>query len=209
MIILAHRGLWHAEAEQNSAAAIKRALDAGFGVETDLRDRGGSIVVSHDPPRGGEMSFESLLSIADLHPGPALLALNVKADGLQPLMESALRARHDYFLFDMSVPDMVVSIRRGLTCFTRKSDVEPEPVLLDDVEGVWLDSFASSTADVDAAAALVARGKKVAFVSPELHGRPHQAYWTRLLESGLHLSSDSMLCTDLPDRAARFFGGRP
>jgi glycerophosphoryl diester phosphodiesterase len=208
MIILAHRGLWHKKDEQNSPEAIARAFGAGFGVETDLRDLAGTIVVSHDPPRGGEMCFEALLSIANLHPDSALLALNIKADGLQSLLEPALRARRDYFLFDMAVPDMVVSIRRGLTCFTRQSDLERVPVLLDAVEGVWLDSFVSPVADVESATAMVAGGKKVAFVSPELHGRNHDAFWARLRASGLHMSPKVMLCTDFPDRAADYFGGR-
>ena len=85
MIVLAHRGWWRTKEEENSSVAIERALAEGFGVETDLRDLAGRVVVSHDPPRGGELAFEALLAIADRHPGSGPLALNVKADGLQPL----------------------------------------------------------------------------------------------------------------------------
>ena len=141
MIVLAHRGWWRTKEEENSSFAIERALAEGFGVETDLRDLAGRVVVSHDPPRGGELTFEALLAIADRHPGSGPLALNVKADGLQTLIGPALVARRAYFLFDMSVPDLVASVRCGLACFTRQSDVERVPVLLDDVEGVWRKLF--------------------------------------------------------------------
>ena len=209
MIILAHRGWLRTERDQNSAAAFERAFAAGFGVETDLRDLAGNIVVSHDPPLGGELAFEALLSIADRHPGSATLALNIKADGLQSLLAPSLSGRRNYFLFDMAVPDLVASVRHGLACFTRQSDVEREPVLLDDVVGVWLDSFASPLPDIEAAAALGAKGKRLAFVSPELHHRAHEDYWAFLRAHGLHLSPRTLLCTDFPDLAARYFGGGP
>ncbi len=209
MIVLAHRGWWRTKEEENSSFAIERALAEGFGVETDLRDLAGRVVVSHDPPRGGELTFEALLAIADRHPGSGPLALNVKADGLQTLIGPALVARRDYFLFDMSVPDLVASVRCGLACFTRQSDVERVPVLLDDVEGVWMDSFSAALPDVEAAAALIDRGRRVAFVSPELHRRAQDDYWACLRDHELHRSPQTFLCTDFPDLAARFFGSGP
>jgi glycerophosphoryl diester phosphodiesterase len=41
------------ESEQNTEAAFRRALENGFGIETDFRDCGGSLVVSHDPALSG------------------------------------------------------------------------------------------------------------------------------------------------------------
>lgn len=206
MIILAHRGWWHTKEEQNSAAAIERALAAGYGVETDLRDLAGVVVISHDPPRGGELTFDALLAIAHRFPLSGPLALNIKADGLQSLLELPISGLRDYFLFDMAVPDLVASIRRGFACFTRQSDVEREPVLVGDVEGVWMDSFSDTLPDLHAAMALLQLGKRVAFVSPELHGRDHSEYWARLRDFGLQGSSRALLCTDYPDLAAKRLG---
>lgn len=206
MIVLAHRGWWHTKEEQNSAVAIERALAAGYGVETDLRDLAGVIVVSHDPPRGGELTLDALLTIAERHPDSGPLALNIKADGLQMFLEQLLAYRRDYFLFDMAVPDLVVSIRHGFRCFTRQSDIEREPVLLDEVDGVWMDSLSATLPDMKAATALVEGGKRVAFVSPELHGRAYDEYWAGLRELGLNRSSRTLLCTDFPDLAAKCLG---
>ena len=47
--ILAHRGLWVTDSEKNSKEAIALALSEGFGVELDVRDRNGGLIVSHDP----------------------------------------------------------------------------------------------------------------------------------------------------------------
>lgn len=206
MILLAHRGWWQSRDEQNSAAAIERAFAGGFGVETDLRDLAGAIVVSHDPPRGGEMRLEELLAIARRYPDSGPLALNIKSDGLQSLLEPMLARGHDYFLFDMAVPDLVASVRRGFSCFTRQSDIERVPVLLDQVDGVWMDSFAATLPDVESATALIGCGKRVALVSPELHGHARADGWALLRSSGLHRSPRAMLCTDFPDLAADFFG---
>lgn len=205
MNILAHRGWWQDKDERNSLRAIERALAAGYGVETDIRDCAGAIVVSHDPPRGGEATLEALLEVADRHAGSGMLALNVKADGLQSMLEPLVRDRRDYFLFDMSVPDLRTSLRRGLTCFTRQSDIETQAVLLDEAAGVWLDGFGPSAPNVASAASLVDAGKCVAFVSPELHGRNPDRYWSDLRDTGLHQSPLTMLCTDHPDRAAKYF----
>ena len=44
--ILAHRGFWKEETEKNTKIAFERAFNSGFGIETDLRDIKGEIVIS-------------------------------------------------------------------------------------------------------------------------------------------------------------------
>ena len=46
--IIAHRGFWLEKSEQNSLKAFKKAFENGFGVETDVRDFNGELVISHD-----------------------------------------------------------------------------------------------------------------------------------------------------------------
>ena len=53
--IMCHRGYWSGELgiaplQKNSWEAFERAIDFGFGIETDLRDYAGSVVISHDVP---------------------------------------------------------------------------------------------------------------------------------------------------------------
>jgi len=105
----------------------------------------------------------------------------------------------------MSLPDTLHYLRAGMPVFVRLSEYEPENALLARASGVWLDAFESEWWTPELVRGLCARGKSVAIVSPELHGRPHEALWERLkmLEPGVH--EKLMLCTDFPDAAASFF----
>ncbi len=200
--LLAHRGVWDSATPPNSPAALARARDAGFGVETDLRDSGGVLVISHDPPLAGPVPAESTLSGADGPDGrPGMLALNVKADGLAELLEpwsAALPAEHHFF-FDMSWPQTLVYARRGLPLALRVSEWEPfRPDLFTRLGipvRVWLDAFDSDWWVDDPEIRALARHGQVAIVSPELHGRPPERVWDwfgeRWQEGG-----DVYLCTD-------------
>lgn len=204
MIILSHRGHWLDAAEKNEWIAFERTVADGFGTETDVRDHDGRLVISHDPAPASARAWADLV---DLFAGRGLpLAVNVKADGLSGLLAEAFSGRDiDWFAFDMSGPETVRYARAGLPYFTRHSDVEPEPVLYEQAQGVWLDAFHDHgwmTADVirrhlDA-------GKRVCLVSPDLHGRPEGGFWESIAD--LAPASDRlMLCTDLPLKAQEVF----
>jgi len=205
MELLCHRGVWATRAEQNAPGACAAAWSNGWGIETDLRDQGGRCVVSHAAPSGAGWTIEELL--AAHRPGTPL-ALNVKADGLVPLVVPALAGTDpaDVFVFDMSVPDQLHWLRAGVATLTRHSDVEPDPVLYAESAGVWLDAFGSDWWGTDLIERHVAARKRVAVVSPELHGRDHRPVWDRLLAGGVHLLAGVALCTDHPAEAAAWFG---
>ena len=207
MKFVAHRGHWLHAGEKNSLAAFERALEGGHGIETDLRDAGGTVVIAHDLPVGGEMSLDDFLALAARHPAGRPLALNIKADGLQRHVREALE-RHgiaDAFVFDMSVPDTLGYLRGGVTVFTRCSEYEPVPPCLEQAAGVWLDAFHGEWYDAARIRAWLAAGKAVCIVSPELHGRPHLAWWETLRAEGLHREPGLSLCTDFPHDAKEFF----
>jgi hypothetical protein len=208
--ILCHRGWWDHPAERNSAAALRRAFEAGLGVETDLRDLDGTVVVSHDPPTGDVLDLEALLDLHRCAPATTL-ALNIKADGLAGPVAAALTGAGvtaSSFVFDMAVPDQLQWVRRGeVPVFTRHSDLEPDPVLYERSCGVWLDNFGErrwwDAADVRRH---LAAGKRVVVVSDELHGRPHGDTWAQLRSAGLHREPAVGLCTDLVGEALEYFG---
>ena len=107
--ILAHRGMWKSTGEKNSLAALTLALRHGFGLETDVRDCAGELVISHDPPRTGAPPLRSLLQEYRRLGATGTLALNIKADGLARPLRILLAefGIENYFVFDMSVPDML------------------------------------------------------------------------------------------------------
>lgn len=204
MDILCHRGLWTERSEHNSLAAFRAAWARGWGLELDVRDLDGTVVVSHDPPRhgGGALTLDELLTAYAADGQGTTLAVNVKSDGLAGSVTPALQAVTDaYFVFDMSVPDALHWLRASATTYTRWSDVEPDPLLLQQCAGVWLDAFHDDTwwSEHDVRSVLEA-GTRVAVVSPELHGRDPKPLWDRLARSGLAAEPGLLLCTDLPDR---------
>lgn len=204
MKILSHRGYWMEPAEKNSVSALMRSLEHGFGLETDIRDCAGKLVVSHDMPSGDELGFDELINLCRGNESP--LALNIKADGLSAALKHALRDCEigEWFVFDMSIPDMRSYLTEQIPVFARVSEVERHPPWIDQVAGIWFDSF-YGTYDIGAVARFLCAGQRVCIVSPELHSRPHYDVWQALVpladEPGI------MICTDYPDQAKRFFSG--
>jgi len=214
MIILAHRGLWLQPAERNTLAAMRTALTEGFGVETDVRDLDGELVISHDPPRQGATPFEDFLDDFVQIGKSGLLALNIKADGLQSALAKVLTDRRigpdRYFVFDMAVPDALGYLRMNMPCFTRQSEVEPVSAFIDQAAGIWLDCFQKDWINEEEILRHCAAGRRVALVSPELHGRGHRGAWETWRNADRKLkqrgqSEFAMICTDFPREARAYF----
>jgi glycerophosphoryl diester phosphodiesterase len=207
--ILAHRGHWDKAEERNGRAALQRAFANGFGVETDVRDCSGKLVISHDMPSGDEMSLQDFLALVprDVPAESLPLALNIKADGLASDIAAAMRGRPagSWFAFDMSVPDLLAYARAGLPVFTRVSDYEAEPTALAESCGIWVDGFDRDWEDVRRLHAFLDAGKRVALVSPELHKRPYQDFWNAIRSDGIWRRPEVLICTDFPVQATTFF----
>jgi glycerophosphoryl diester phosphodiesterase len=206
MNILCHRGLWESRNEQNSVASLGAAAVQGFGVETDIRDRLGALVISHDPASIEAPLASELFNLFHNRPDQ-LLALNIKADGLaQFLFEHHANAQGvNWAAFDMSVPDMRSFERLGLPFLTRQSELEAAPVLYDKATGVWLDAFFSEWYGEELLERHISAGKIICLVSPELHGRDHRGFWERLARWKVSHSPHLFLCTDFPIQAREVF----
>jgi len=211
MQILSHRGFWLSAEEKNSVSAFERSFDQGFGTETDIRDFNGNLVISHDIADKSCIGVPEFLGIYRRGSQNLPLALNVKADGLQALLKKTLEEQgiENYFVFDMSVPDMVGYLKAGLKTFTRQSELETPPALYEQASGVWLDEFHSHWIDEDIIVRHISNDKRVCIVSPELHGRKYQYEWNHYRDIDRKLSSDAiMLCTDHPEIAKEFFDAK-
>jgi hypothetical protein len=201
--IIAHRGLWSEKREQNTLEAFKHAFDLGFGVELDVRDSFGHLVVSHDPTGiSGQLQLEDVLELFSKY--ESTIAINIKSDGLIPAIQSALTNINDtrYFVFDMSIPETIGYLDSGLRTFMRISEFEEISSLHKDSSGIWLDAFKDDW--------WISRNevfqnfKSICVVSPELHGREEETAWEYL--RGIECVSDLSLCTDYPQKALRYFG---
>ncbi|MFH7766814.1 phosphodiesterase [Acinetobacter sp. BSP-28] len=206
MIILSHRGYWRQPYEKNTIVAFTHSFNLGFGTETDIRDQNGTLVISHDMPLNDVLTFKDFLNIYGQSDLP--LALNIKSDGLAHSLKEHMQNVHsaNWFVFDMSIPDMRSYIKLGVPVFTRMSEVEREPVWFDQVDGVWLDSFSHEWYSSALIEKLLLQGKKVCIVSSELHGRDKTYLWSLL--SSLSHYTQLMLCTDIPKEAEAYFNNR-
>jgi len=205
MHIITHRGFWFTPEERNTRTAFERAFAAGFGAEVDVRDREGELVVSHDPPVNGAPPLTEVLALHAAAGRPGELAINVKADGLCELLRAAMAATPRWTAFDMSVPDALQYRRAGAPYLARQSEHEPEPPLYERAVGVWLDCFDGEWFSEALVAGHVEAGKRVCIVSPELHGRPHEAAWARWAAWEISAHPGVALCTDHPVAAREAF----
>lgn len=204
MKIIAHRGFWLEKAEKNSKAAFQRAIDGGFGIETDFRDSNGELVISHDPATGGEQGMEEFLDQVSGSKVP--LAMNVKADGLVEKMGEINSAYkyEDMVFFDMSGPEHLLYRKQGLRTLNRVSEFESGHNFETPDFGIWLDAFFTDAWRLDWLRKHLE--KTITYlVSPELHNRQHLDFWKEL--RNFEDLEKLTLCTDFPLEAKKFFGG--
>lgn len=201
MKIISHRGLWKTINEKNNIIAFKKSIDLNYGIETDIRDYKGELVISHDIPTGGELLFETFI---DLIKSNIPIALNIKADGLAVHLKCIMKKKNlnNWFVFDMSVPDMLSYIKEDIPVFCRMSEIERTPILFEKITGVWLDSFYDVWFDSNFVENLLLE-KKVCIVSSELHGRNYENLWKMLKK--IKSNDNLMLCTDYPELAYIYF----
>jgi hypothetical protein len=210
--ILAHRGWWRDPSEKNAPISFDRALEAGYGIETDIRDRDGSLVISHDMAGADAQSLDDFLTSYVRYPARPTLALNIKADGLAELLAERLGAHgvDNIFVFDMSVPDTLGYLALYMPIFTRRSEYEGGSLLDRSAAGVWLDALVTPFVPPEDLVAALDEGLAVVLVSPELHRRPHEEAWHLWQDVLRGRGADApacMICTDFPDEADRFFNG--
>ena len=168
MIVLSHRGYWRDVSEKNTRLAFERSFSLGFGTETDLRDCGSKLVISHDMADRSAMLVEDFFDLYTSFDKQLPLALNIKADGLQSELKRLLETYkiHNYFVFDMAVPDGLAYINRGLMTYTRQSEFESTPAYYEIAQGVWLDEFFSHWITDEVIEQHLAIGKSICIVSP-------------------------------------------
>lgn len=202
-MILSHRGVWSSKVSQNSVTSFKEASKAGFGIELDVRDFMGELVVSHDVPVGKPPSFRHVLEELKCVNFSGHLAINVKSDGLISLLaDLELLSEFKHFFFDMTIPELRHYKSADMKFAVRVSELEDISVsrrLLGADPIFWLDSFYSDWwLDLDWDQ-MFDVGETVFVVSPELHGRKPQVVWGKVV-SWILEGRNVGICTDFPEK---------
>jgi len=221
--ILAHRANLAGphSAIENSPGACARALEAGFGLETDLRrDAAGVFYISHDPlPRTPSNSLAVYSELFANHPW-AELAINVKELGYKPalveLMNSGrLGGRAFYFDFELLEPSTPGAAQRKIKSLPDGAGIRMAARLSDrgetlaqclaiPAEIVWADEFDKLWLTAQEAEMVRAAGRRLFVISPELHGfdaAARKRRWADFKAWGV-----DGVCTDFALEAREFFG---
>jgi hypothetical protein len=207
MKIISHRGYWNQEKEKNSSIAFNRSFSLNFGTETDIRDFDGDLVISHDIANKYCLTLVDFFNIYISKNTELPLALNIKSDGLQKMLLKCLKTYsiHNYFVFDMSIPDTIMYLKEGMNVFIRQSEYESGTPFYERASGIWLDAFEGAWYSEELVKKHLDNGKKVAIVSSELHKREYLKHWTYLKSWSIINEDNLILCTDFPEKAIKFF----
>lgn len=141
-----------------------------FGVEVDVRSKGSSLVLHHNPFSNGE-SFA--LFLKSYHHG--LLALNIKESGIEAEVVRYMEVYgiKEYFLFDVEFPYIYRASRQGQSAIAiRYSEDEPIQTALNyqnKVDWVWIDT--NTVLPLDSTIVSQLKGFKTCLVCPSRWGR--------------------------------------
>ena len=203
--IICHRGLWIKKIEQNTKISFKRAIDNKFGIEMDLRDHNGNIIISHDLVNTKKVYyFYKFLNdfSKKINKNHTVLALNIKSDGISEILKKTLKkySIKNYFVFDMSVPELIKYKKKRIKFFERFSNYEKNLVFNNSSDGIWVDNFFGEYNFPK-----LKIKKKMCFVSPECHLKKHKKglFWNKLKK--FRTNTNIFLCTDSPFLAKRYF----
>ena len=160
MIYVAHR--------INTIKQLKE-VPTDCGVEVDLRDSNGTLIMVHEPMAEGE-DFEKYL----FYFSHKLIILNIKSERIEPKVIELLKKYKvkNYFFLDSSVPMIYALSESGeKNIASRFSEIEPiESVLAlkDRTKWVWIDCFTKFPVDKKTYEIIKKSGLKTCLVSPEL-----------------------------------------
>ncbi len=145
-----------------------------MGVELDLREAGGEVILQHDPFKSGE-SFEEYLK----HYRHGLMILNIKSEGIEERVSELVKKNgvKSYFFLDTAFPAMMKLIREGekhiAARFSEHEPIEGCLALKGRVEWVWVDCF-TRLPFTPQSYALLKPHFKLCLVSPELQQHPKE-----------------------------------
>jgi glycerophosphoryl diester phosphodiesterase len=222
MVILAHRANLEGPNPklENSLTVTQRALELGFGIETDLRrDADGQFYISHDPaPRTQENDFSWFSGLFRKF-ADRVIAMNVKELGYEEslihLQNSGTMGNHSfYFDFELLEPATPGRTQKRMQALAGEDGIRMASRLSDRNEPldqslsipatiIWADEFDSLWLTREHVEAAHAVDRQVYAISPEIHGfkkAERLRRWQEFNEWGI-----DGLCTDEALEARAFF----
>lgn len=145
------------------------------GVEIDLRDSNGKIIVTHDPFTNG-IEFETYIQ----HFKHKFIILNIKSEGIEFKIQELLKQYNitNYFFLDSSFPMIYKLSKSGekniAVRLSEFEDINTVMNLKGLVKWVWIDCFTKSILNKNIFIKLKQNDFNICLVSPELHNIDRQ-----------------------------------
>ena len=141
-----------------------------YGAEIDLRADGSTLILNHDPFKGGD-SFTDWLEAYE----HSLLVLNIKEAGIESEVIRLVEAYgiKDFFLLDVEFPYLYRASREGerriAMRYSEDEAIETVEKYRNRVDWVWIDTNTTLPLDADVRTRLA--GFRTCLVCPERWGR--------------------------------------
>lgn len=167
-----------------------------MGVEIDVRDHGGTLVLEHDPFKSGEPLTQYLESYRQ-----SCLVVNIKSSGIEENVVAELRkfGITDYFFLDSALSIAVRMRDQKLNFAGRISEYESiESLRLssDLFSWIWVDCFTKFSLTAEQFEELKTSNKKICITGPDLLGRPEDIDVVRRKLDELEIIPDA-ICTKI------------
>jgi len=174
-----------------------KCLPSWYGVEIDLRDYNGRLILQHEPFKDGDDFEEYLRNYTH-----GTMILNIKSERIEPNVRELINEYciTKYFFLDCSFPMVHQLISEGedniAVRFSEYEKLDTIMTLKGKIKWVWIDCFTKLPIDRDNYGLLKHAGFKLCLVSPELQRRADEipVYRKYLSEKGIVFDA---ICTDL------------
>ena len=155
----------------NNKAGLE-TLPEKYGVEIDLRDENGTLILSHDPFSAGEL-FEDYLK----NYRHGTMILNIKSERIEHRVLELINKYQikSYFFLDSSFPMIFLLSNMGekniALRFSEYEGMDTIRAMAGKVTWVWVDCFTQFPLTKGVYDEMKGLGYKLCMVSPELQGR--------------------------------------
>jgi len=166
-----------------------------YGIEIDVRDYNGELVLSHDYPNKNDFLLKNYLNDIPLD---TMIAINVKSCGIEENLKNIITDLNirNYFVFDFSFPYLLKAQEFGITTAFRLSEYEKDEQ--DFCKWVWIDCFNSIWYDSKFLKSLKDKKFKIAIVSPDIHNRQNEDEFLKIKKLDNENLID-VICTKYPE----------
>jgi len=160
----------------NTIEELKK-IPKEYGVELDLRDYGGKLILQHDPFTNGE-DFEEYLN----HYNHGTMILNIKSERIEYKVLELIKQNNikKYFFLDSSFP-MINQLSNGgeknlALRFSEFEGLDTIIAMTGKVDWIWVDCFTKLPITKENHSTLQKLGFKLCLVSPELQKQEEKLY---------------------------------